>query len=108
MKKRKEKKSGESPPIWIKLRESENMKGVVSNYGQVRQSKFQTEQEVSGSISPPKIKTADCRNKDGLRLVACQDVLRLETPPGQLVAVQSKVEEGSGTFYLGGATLQAN
>ena len=81
------------------------MKGIVSNYGQVRQSKFQTEQEVSGSISPPEIKTADCQNKDGLRLMACQDVLRLETPSGQLVAVQSKVEDGSGTFYLGGATL---
>ena len=58
----------------MKLRESENMKGIVSNYGQVRQSKFQTEQEVSGSISPPEIKTANCQNKDGLRLMACQDV----------------------------------
>ena len=82
-----------------------------SNDFQVRQSNYsQTEQEVSGSISPPKINPADCQDRDGLRLVACQDELglaagKIETPPGQLVAVQSKVECGSSTFYLGGATL---
>ena len=93
------------------MKQSNDFQVRQSNYCQVRQSNyFQTEQEVSGSISPPKINPADCQDRDGLGLVACQDELRLaagiiEIPPGQLVAVQSKVECGSSTFYIGGTTL---
>ena len=65
---------------------------------------FQTEQQMSSSVSPPKTNPVDCQNRDGMRLGACQDELRLKTPP-RWQLVQSRVEGDSSKFYLAESTL---
>ena len=87
----------------IKFPKSESWSKLIKvNMGQ--SNYFQTEQQMSSSVSPPKINPVDCQDKDGMRLGACQDELRLETPP-RWQLVQSRVEGDSSKFYLGGSTL---